>query len=88
MPVIVLTARDSWQEKVDGFKAGADDYLGKPFHTQELLLRLQAILKRVHRYNLVTLKVLGVELDEDEQTASVNGHPPYPLTAIEFRLLR
>lgn len=88
MPVIVLTARDRWHEKVDGFKAGADDYLGKPFHTQELLLRLQAILKRVHRYNLVTLKVLGVELDEDEQTASVNGNPPYPLTAIEFRLLR
>lgn len=88
MPVIVLTARDTWHEKVDGFKAGADDYLGKPFHTQELLVRLQAILKRVYRYNLVTLNVLGVELDEDEQTASVKGGQPYPLTAIEFRLLR
>lgn len=88
MPVIVLTARDTWHEKVDGFKAGADDYLGKPFHTQELLARLQAILKRVHRYNQATLNVLGVELDEDEQTAAVNGGRPYPLTAIEFRLLR
>lgn len=88
MPVIVLTARDTWHEKVDGFKAGADDYLGKPFHSQELLARLQAIFKRVYRYNLVTLNVLGVELDEDEQTASVDGGQPYPLTAIEFRLLR
>ena len=88
LPVIILTARDAWHEKVDGFKAGADDYLGKPFHTQELLVRLQAILKRVHRCNQVTLNVLGVELDEDEQTAVVNGGPAYPLTAIEFRLLR
>lgn len=88
LPVIVLTARDAWHEKVDGFKAGADDYLGKPFHTQELLVRLQAILKRVHRFNQVTLNVLGVELDEDEQTAVVNSGPAYPLTAIEFRLLR
>lgn len=88
LPVIVLTARDAWHEKVDGFKAGADDYLGKPFHTQELLVRLQAILKRVHRCNQVTLNVLGVELDEDEQTAVVNSGPAYPLTAIEFRLLR
>lgn len=88
VPVIVLTARDAWHEKVDGFKAGADDYLGKPFHFQELLVRLQAILKRVHRCNQVTLKVLGVELDEDEQTAAVNGGQAYPLTAIEFRLLR
>ncbi len=88
LPVIVLTAKDAWHEKVDGFKAGADDYLGKPFHSQELLVRLQAILKRVHRCNQVTLKVLGVELDEDEQTATVNGGQAYPLTAIEFRLLR
>ncbi len=88
VPVIILTARDAWHEKVDGFKAGADDYLGKPFHFQELLVRLQAILKRVHRCNQVTLNVLGVELDEDEQTAAVNGGQTYPLTAIEFRLLR
>lgn len=87
-PVIVLTARDAWYEKVDGFKAGADDYLGKPFHPQELLVRLQAIMKRVYRHNQFTLQVLGVLLDEDEQTASVNGGDAYPLTAIEFRLLR
>ncbi|TPQ29459.1 response regulator [Methylomonas koyamae] len=48
MPVIVLTARDAWYEIVDGFKAGADDYVCKPCHPQELLARLQAVLKRVH----------------------------------------
>ncbi|MCQ8103867.1 response regulator transcription factor [Methylomonas sp. SURF-2] len=88
MPVIVLTARDAWHEKVDGFKAGADDYLGKPFHPQELLLRLRAIMKRVHCFNQANLKLLGIELDEDEQTVSVDGGPVQALTAIEFRLLR
>ncbi|MGZ5056627.1 MAG: response regulator, partial [Methylobacter sp.] len=48
LPVIVLTARDAWHEKVDGFKAGADDYLGKPFHIEELLARIGALLKRLH----------------------------------------
>ena len=46
VPVIILTARDAWYERVDGFKAGADDYLGKPFHFEELLMRLQALLRR------------------------------------------
>ncbi len=88
MPVIVLTARDAWHEKVDGFKAGADDYVCKPFHPQELLARLQAVLKRVHHFNQTKLKVFEVELDEDEQTAMVAGGEAQPLTAIEFRLLR
>lgn len=88
MPVIVLTARDAWHEKVDGFKTGADDYVCKPFHTQELLARLQAVLKRVHHLNQTKLSVFGVELDEDEQTATVAGGEAQPLTAIEFRLLR
>lgn len=46
VPVIVLTARDAWHERVDGFKAGADDYLGKPFHFEELLVRVQALIRR------------------------------------------
>ena len=46
LPVIVLTARDTWQERVDGFKTGADDYLGKPFHVEELLARISALLHR------------------------------------------
>ena len=45
-PVIVLTARDAWHERVDGFKAGADDYLGKPFHVEELLARIEAMIGR------------------------------------------
>jgi len=88
VPVIVITARDAWFEKVDGFKAGADDYVCKPFHPQELLARLQAVLKRVNNLNQAKLKVLGVELDEDEQTAAVAGNTAHALTAIEFRLLR
>lgn len=88
MPVIVLTARDAWYEKVDGFKAGADDYVCKPFHPQELLARLQAVLKRVNNLNQARLKVFGVELDEDEQTVAGVGGEIQALTAIEFRLLR
>ncbi len=87
-PVIVITARDAWFEKVDGFKAGADDYICKPFHPQELLARLQAVLKRVHNLNQAKLRVYGIELDEDEQTVTVDGSNIQELTAIEFRLLR
>ncbi len=88
VPVIVLTARDAWHEKVDGFKAGADDYLGKPFHVQELLARLQALLKRSCQQNQATLNLEGVELDEARQSVIINGEAPVLLTAIEFKLLR
>ncbi|MCW8884367.1 MAG: response regulator transcription factor, partial [Motiliproteus sp.] len=49
-PVLILTARDSWNERVDGLKAGADDYLGKPFHIEELQARLEAVIRRHHGY--------------------------------------
>jgi two-component system, OmpR family, response regulator len=88
VPVIVLTARDAWHEKVDGFKAGADDYLGKPFHVQELLARLQALLKRVYSQNQGALTVEGVALNEEQQTVVIEGGQLTNLTAIEFRLLR
>lgn len=88
VPVIVLTARDAWHEKVDGFKAGADDYLGKPFHTPELLARLQALLKRANRQNPSPMSIEGVLLDEERQAVAIDGKPPVALTAIEFRLLR
>lgn len=88
VPVIVLTARDAWHEKVDGFKAGADDYLGKPFHLPELLARLQALLKRAHKQNQAPLSIEGVMLDEERQSVTVNGKQPVALTAIEFKLLR
>ena len=88
VPVIVLTARDAWHEKVDGFKVGADDYLGKPFHLPELLARLQALLKRANKHNQAPLSVEGVLLDEERQSVTVNGRQPVALTAIEFKLLR
>lgn len=87
VPVIVLTARDAWHEKVDGFKAGADDYLGKPFHLQELLARLQALLKRTYSQNQSALQAEGLILNEEQQTVVVNSET-VNLTAIEYRLLR
>ncbi|MCL1074688.1 response regulator transcription factor [Shewanella dokdonensis] len=89
-PVIMLTARSQWHEKVEGFNAGADDYLGKPFHTQELLARLQAVIHRTHGRATTPSKQLsfgGVVLDETEQTVTVNEQC-FELTAMEFRLLR
>jgi two-component system OmpR family response regulator len=71
LPVLILTARDAWYEKVDGFKAGADDYLGKPFHTAELVARLQALLRRGVARPHGPLRVAGLELNEDAQTARV-----------------
>ena len=88
LPVIVLTARDAWHEKVDGFKAGADDYLGKPFHIEELLARIYAVLKRLHGHSQQQLSGCGLVLDEERQTVQVDGKPGAELTAIEFRLLR
>ena len=89
VPVVVLTARDAWHERVDGLKAGADDYIGKPFHTEELLARLDAVVRRASGANRgVRLTVGDLELDEDHQQVRVAGGPPQPLTATEFRLLR
>jgi two-component system OmpR family response regulator len=89
-PVIMLTARSQWHEKVEGFNAGADDYLGKPFHTQELLARIQALIHRAHgRVNSSSKQLCyaGVNLDENEQKVTVGGHV-YELTSMEFRLLK
>lgn len=88
LPVIVLTARDAWHEKVDGFTAGADDYLGKPFHIEELRARVQALLKRVNNVTLPQLLNSGVVLDEENKTVSVEGGGAVELTAMEFRLLQ
>lgn len=87
IPVIVLTARDEWHERVEGLKAGADDYLGKPFHVEELLARVQALLRRGAARN-TRLACDGVELDEEHQSAIVGGGRTEALTSLEFRLLR
>jgi two-component system, OmpR family, response regulator len=88
MPVIVLTARDQWHERVQGLKAGADDYLGKPFHLEELLARVQALLRRGTAAQAPRLRRDGVELDEDHQAAIIDGVRTEALTALEFRMLR
>ena len=89
VPVLILTARDAWHEKVDGFKAGADDYLGKPFHVAELLARLQALLRRGVARPPGLLQAAGLELDEDTQTARLlTTGETFELTGTEFRLLR
>ena len=88
MPVLILTARDSWAERVDGLRAGADDYLTKPFHPEELLLRVQAVLRRSHgSANQIRLRACGVELDEERQSAWLDQRE-IELTGAEFRMLR
>ncbi len=88
LPVLVLTARDAWYEKVEGFKAGADDYLGKPFHVQELLARLNALVRRGGGQEGSRLQVGGMVLDEDTRSVTVFGGDAVGLTGTEFRLLR
>ncbi len=88
LPVIILTARDSWHERIDGFKAGADDYLGKPFHVEELVMRIQALLRRTHDMAGQSLHSDGLKLDEESQQLVVGDQEPLQLTGTEFRLLR
>ena len=73
VPVIVLTARDAWHERVDGFKAGADDYLGKPFHVEELVVRIQALIRRSH--DMPGEYVKSGSLTLDEETPAVWSSP-------------
>jgi DNA-binding response OmpR family regulator len=87
-PVLILTARDAWHERVDGLKAGADDYLGKPFHLQELLARLQALSRRAAGQVSPRLRVAGLELDEERQRVRLPDGAEADLTGTEFRLLR
>jgi two-component system OmpR family response regulator len=88
IPVLVLTARDAWHERVDGFKAGADDYLGKPFHVEELVVRLNALLHRAREKPGGLLDSHGLRLDEERQTVTLHNGTIIDLTGTEFRLLR
>ncbi len=85
-PVLILTARGAWSEKVAGFDAGADDYLTKPFHTEELLARLRALVRRAAGHSAPNLTCGGLRLDPRAARASVNGEP-LRLTSLEYRLL-
>ena len=88
LPVIVLTARNAWHERVDGFNAGADDYLGKPFHVEELLARITALLHRSRQQPGGKLTAAGLSLDEEQQSVTLEDGQTHALTGTEFRLLR
>jgi two-component system OmpR family response regulator len=86
LPVLILTARDGWRERVEGIDAGADDYLVKPFRMEELVARLRAILRRTAGHASPVLRAGAVELDTRTRAVSVAGRPT-ELTALEYRLL-
>ena len=85
-PVLILTARGAWSDKVAGFDAGADDYLAKPFHTEELLARLRALVRRAAGHASPALTCGDLRLDPRAARASVDGEP-LKLTSLEYRLL-
>jgi two-component system, OmpR family, response regulator PhoP len=85
-PILVLTARDRWQDKVEGLEAGADDYVAKPFHFEEVLARLQALLRRSGGWASPELVCGPIVLDTRRQTVKVNGKP-VDLTTYEYRIL-
>ncbi|WOJ89568.1 response regulator transcription factor [Methylocapsa polymorpha] len=86
MPVLILTARDRWGDKVQGFDAGADDYVVKPFHMEEILARLRALLRRAAGHASSEFSCGGVSLDARAGRVSVDGNP-IKLTSHEYRLL-
>ncbi len=86
MPVLILTARDRWSDKVQGFDAGADDYVAKPFHMEEVLARIRALLRRSAGHATNELICGPVTLDTRSSRVSVNGNP-VRLTSHEYRLL-
>lgn len=86
MPVILLTARANWNERVEGIDAGADDYLGKPFQMEELVARLRALLRRTSGQKATTLEAGPLRIDLRQMRVSVDGRP-LKITPLEYRLL-
>jgi two-component system response regulator PhoP len=85
-PVLILTARDRWQDKVTGLEAGADDYLAKPFHMEELMARLRALIRRTGRWSQAELESGPMRLNTLDQVVELEGEV-VSLTAYEYRLL-
>ena len=86
MPVLILTARDRWSDKVKGFDAGADDYVAKPFHMEEVLARVRALLRRAAGHASAELTCGSVTLDTRAGRVAVDGNA-VKLTSHEYRLL-
>ena len=86
MPVLILTARDGWSDKVEGFKAGADDYLVKPFRMEELVMRLRALIRRAAGHAAPTIVCGPLSFDAQLGAFALNGLP-LRLTALEWRVL-
>jgi two-component system OmpR family response regulator len=86
MPVLILTARGRWSEKVEGFDAGADDYVAKPFHFEELLARLRALLRRAAGHASSSIECGDLLVDTRAARATVGG-APIKLTSHEYKVL-
>jgi len=86
MPVLVLTARGTWQERVEGIEAGADDYLPKPFRMEELVARARALVRRAGGHAAALQEAGSLTLDTNRMAAAVRG-VPVKVTALEYRLL-
>ena len=85
-PILILTARGRWQDKVEGLEAGADDYLVKPFYLEELLARLRALIRRTGGWSQAVLACGPIALDTGAQQVTLAGQP-VELTAYEYKLL-
>ena len=85
-PILILSARGSWAERVEGINAGADDYLPKPFQTEELLARVHGLIRRSSGMAATKMGADGLEIDPVSATVTVNG-APIDLTQMEYRLL-
>lgn len=86
MPVLILTARDRWSDKVAGIDAGADDYVAKPFHMEEVLARVRALLRRSTGHAKNEIEIGSLRLDTKTSRVTVDGSP-IKLTSHEYRLL-